>query len=386
MKTKPYFGIAGLFLLIRLFVPGHLFAAVPLAAYDDGTSAARQKVLAAAGKYQGTPYRYGGIDQRGLDCSGLVYLSFREALSVSVPRTTSALYSWAEKIEEKNLQPGDLVFFSTTGSGGVSHVGIYSGTGRFIHSASEGPQTGVMYSHLDEKYWRRTFASAGRVLPETSGVSPGAPAIAEASAVPAGAVQGTAGVSEAGGRLAPADNSAGKNAAASKGDSAQRRLLFGAGLAPSWSGPLEWNGAFRGGAAQLGLAYGVQLFGKTLLPGIELRPEWDQALGIFRMPITLSLGIDERFRVFAGPAFTVGDPVLKTPGGDRHYNGGNSWLGAIGITLAPISIEMPRGALSFYGEFAWQSYFSASGEDQNLNADFGAGMRISTGIRYMIGR
>jgi hypothetical protein len=47
---------------------------------------------------------------------------------------------------------------------------------------------------------------------------------------------------------------------------------------------------------------------------------------------------------------------------------------------------MPRGALSFYGECAWQSYFSASGEAQNLNADFGAGMRISTGIRYMIDR
>jgi probable lipoprotein NlpC len=131
---------------------------------------ARQQVLAAAGKYEHTPYRYGGLDQRGLDCSGLVYVSYRDALGVSVPRNTWSLYSWVEKVSIEDALPGDLLFFITTGNGSISHVGIFVGDGRFIHAASEGPVTGVMYSSLDERYWSRTFAGAGRALPE---VKPG---------------------------------------------------------------------------------------------------------------------------------------------------------------------------------------------------------------------
>jgi probable lipoprotein NlpC len=93
-----------------------------------------------------------------------VYLSFKEALNYSVPRSADSIFAWAEKIDTAGLQPGDLVFFVTVGSK-VSHVGIYTGEGRFIHSASEGPQTGVIYSYLDESYWKRTFKGAGRALP-----------------------------------------------------------------------------------------------------------------------------------------------------------------------------------------------------------------------------
>jgi hypothetical protein len=74
--------------------------------------------------------------------------------------------------------------------------------------------------------------------------------------------------------------------------------------------------------------------------------------------------------------------VLKTADGDRHYTGGTSWLGAAGITGAPFSMQVPGGDLSFYGELAWQSYFSEEGEDRNWNADFAAGLRFSTGLRY----
>jgi probable lipoprotein NlpC len=134
---------------------------------DAAYREARSRLLAAAGKYERTPYRYGGIDRRGLDCSGLVSLSFFDALGISVPRNAESLYSWVEKIPIDNAQPGDLVFFRTTGNGKISHVGILTGEGRFIHSASSGPVTGVIYSRLNEKYWSRTYAGAGRALPAT---------------------------------------------------------------------------------------------------------------------------------------------------------------------------------------------------------------------------
>ena len=131
------------------------------AAYHE----ARSLLLAAAGKYERTPYRYGGKDRRGLDCSGLVFVSFLDALGISVPRNAESLYSWVERIPIDNAQPGDLVFFRTTGGSRISHVGILTGEGRFIHSASSGPKTGVIYSRLDDKYWARTYAGAGRIFP-----------------------------------------------------------------------------------------------------------------------------------------------------------------------------------------------------------------------------
>jgi probable lipoprotein NlpC len=155
----------GAFLSILLAaLPGFLPGGPPLGSFSGGE--ARSKLLAAAEAYLGSPYRYGGLDRRGLDCSALVYLSFRDALGAAVPRTTGALYNWAEKIPDEARERGDLVFFRD--GGGIFHVGIYAGEGRFIHTASSGPATGVIYSRLEESFWRRRYAGAGRAL------SPGA--------------------------------------------------------------------------------------------------------------------------------------------------------------------------------------------------------------------
>ena len=161
-KFLRFFWVLGLF-----FLGTSIFAAIPISERAlQGVNAvdARLKVLAAARSLLGTPYRFGGVDRRGLDCSGFVVLSFREALNITIPRTSHSMYVWAQRIETSELKPGDLVFFVTVGQR-VSHVGIYAGGGRFIHSASAGPRTGVIYSSLSESYWRRTFRGAGRVLP-----------------------------------------------------------------------------------------------------------------------------------------------------------------------------------------------------------------------------
>jgi len=126
---------------------------------------ARYKVINAAVKYEKTPYRYGGLTNSGLDCSGFIYLSFKDALGVSLPRSSTGLYSWTENIPDGKAQPGDLLFFKTTSSGKISHVALYLGDGRFIHSASSGPKTGVIYSNFNDKYWSRNFVGAGRVFP-----------------------------------------------------------------------------------------------------------------------------------------------------------------------------------------------------------------------------
>jgi probable lipoprotein NlpC len=146
---------------VLVFPLFRLAAEPPLAGISGGD--ARAQLIKAAQKYRGVPYRYGGMNSQGLDCSGLVFLSFRDSLQVEVPRRAEDLYHWTERLEKDQIQPGDLVFFEQ--SGRIFHVGIYIGEGWFFHSASSGPKTGVMYSRLDENFWSRNYAGAGRVLP-----------------------------------------------------------------------------------------------------------------------------------------------------------------------------------------------------------------------------
>ena len=128
---------------------------------------ARLSVIESAEKYEGTPYRYGGVSASGLDCSGFLNISFMDALGVTLPRSASALYSWVIRIPIENAQPGDLVFFRTGSTNSINHVGLYLGNRRFIHAASAGSITGVIYSNLDEPYYASTYAGAGRAFPET---------------------------------------------------------------------------------------------------------------------------------------------------------------------------------------------------------------------------
>ena len=120
--------------------------------------AVHRPVLDIAASQLGTPYRYGGTTPRGFDCSGLVYYSYYRA-GIRVPRSTMAQYRHARPVALKNLQPGDLVFFKRAYRS-VSHVGIYAGNGRFIHSPSRGRV--VSYDSLHDPYWKKRLIAAGR--------------------------------------------------------------------------------------------------------------------------------------------------------------------------------------------------------------------------------
>jgi hypothetical protein len=87
--------------------------------------------------------------------------------------------------------------------------------------------------------------------------------------------------------------------------------------------------------------------------------------------------------IFAGPVFSFGDAAISTGESERHYKGGTSWLGAIGITAAPFAFKTSSGDFSPYLEAAWQHYISDN-ETRNFNADFSAGFRFSTGIKWAL--
>ena len=112
--------------------------------------------------YLGTPYRYGGCSAKGMDCSGFVYRTGIDVLALQMPRRSDALAEYAKRITDEEIQPGDLLFFNT--AGGISHVGIYIGAGKFIHSASDGPHIGVIISSIQESYWKKTYRFAGSIM------------------------------------------------------------------------------------------------------------------------------------------------------------------------------------------------------------------------------
>ncbi|BCX82331.1 hypothetical protein MIT9_P1917 [Methylomarinovum caldicuralii] len=102
------------------------------------------------------PYRYGGNDPSGFDCSGLVQFTHRR-FGLGVPRTARQQWRHACKIPAEALKPGDLLFFRPARKGW--HVGIYVGDGHFVHAPSEGKR--IQRTRLN-RYWWRHFIGAGR--------------------------------------------------------------------------------------------------------------------------------------------------------------------------------------------------------------------------------
>jgi cell wall-associated NlpC family hydrolase len=113
-------------------------------------------VVGIAMQYLGVPYRWGGADPSGFDCSGLIMYAYGK-IGVSLPHYTGAQWSMGVPVSSGDLQPGDLVFFN-----GLGHAGIYVGGGQFIHA----PHTGdvVKISSMGESWYASTYMGARRIL------------------------------------------------------------------------------------------------------------------------------------------------------------------------------------------------------------------------------
>lgn len=110
-------------------------------------------------QYEGVPYKWGGNDKGGLDCSGLVKITYQELFGLNLPRTTRKLIHEGLRVSASYLIAGDLVFFKTKPN--TNHVGIYMGDGTFMHVSSS---KGVMKSRLDNPYWQKHYWQSRRYL------------------------------------------------------------------------------------------------------------------------------------------------------------------------------------------------------------------------------
>jgi len=132
----------------------------PMATLQNFTSRASELAMHAMGLL-GIDYKFGGNSpDQGLDCSGLVRHVFKEVWGTQLPRTSVEISNVGKQVDHNDMQPGDLVFYNTL-KRGFSHVGIYLGDNKFIHSPSTGGK--VRIESMDIGYWKTRFDGARRI-------------------------------------------------------------------------------------------------------------------------------------------------------------------------------------------------------------------------------
>lgn len=175
--------LIGTMLSALMFVPG-LSSAEPSVGYHDmdtllverglidrladarsaASHHASQLVISAMG-FLGVPYRYGGNSaDTGFDCSGFVRAVYEQSVGKILPRRADEQAAATRVIDRQELKPGDLVFFNTMRRA-FSHVGIYVGDGKFIHSPRKGSE--VRVEDMRVAYWQTRFNGARRVIDNT---------------------------------------------------------------------------------------------------------------------------------------------------------------------------------------------------------------------------
>jgi len=137
-----------------------LATVVALTSFATGASAASQ-LESTVDKLVGIKYRYGGTTTKGFDCSGFTSYVFNK-VGIKLLRSSREQATMGIKVDRDDLRPGDLVFFNTFGKR-ISHVGIYLGDGKFVHSSSK---RGVRISSMSEKYYVKRYVTSRRVLSE----------------------------------------------------------------------------------------------------------------------------------------------------------------------------------------------------------------------------
>lgn len=128
---------------------------------DNKLDAPSEALLSEARSWLGVPYKYGGNDRSGVDCSGFVLQVYQRALDIPLPRTSREQHKYCTATSKERLIPGDLIFFaSDKDRETVAHVGIFMGDNMMIHASTS---KGVIISDITSSYYARNYAGSGVV-------------------------------------------------------------------------------------------------------------------------------------------------------------------------------------------------------------------------------
>lgn len=343
LKIKLFL-VTALALFMMCFLPIKCFSQTELS--ESESRVYREKLVAEAKKYVGSPYVRGATGPDTFDCSGLIYTVAQESIHYQLPRTVKAMYSYVKIVPDEQREIGDLVFFKTTGDSSISHVGLYIGKGQFISAVSDGPNTGVIVSSLKESYWKNHYACTGKFL-------------------------SSANYEQSEAELAK------KEAEAAKGFGTFTDSLS---LMGTFTG--DWSLAtqdqfmpnFRGLSNEASIVYN----GAVLSPGAGVILRWNYGVGAFQVPLVFSLFFGNYVRVYAGPVFTFGNCNL--PGSSKEIEP-SIFPGILGVTFNTPSFTKGKFKVQIIQDICYTVFNNTSNAALSPLQSVTAGLEFCTGVR-----
>lgn len=364
-----------------------LFIMTPAILDAENISAAqsrayREKLVEEAKKYIGAPYVRGATGPNAFDCSGLVYTVSHDAIGFQLPRTVKAIYSFVKIVPAEQREPGDLVFFRTTGDGSVSHVGLYVGNNQFISAVSDGPNTGVILSSLKENYWKTHYAASGKFLPAVNGYDADKN-IASKNADKTLAKKNKSDEKD------EAEKKVHKNISTelvfqdsfmtySENGSFSDHLAFAAYSTVDWSVFTEKKVMpnFRGVSSEADVIYR----GKIFSPGVGLILRWNYGVSAFQMPVIFSLNAGDFLRVYAGPLFSFGQ--ASCPDSDTDIKSA-VFPGVIGFSFSFPSFTKGDLKIQLVQDICYSVYNNMSNAALAPLKAASSGLEFCTGVRVV---
>lgn len=319
----------------------------------------RAEIVAKAKTYIGCPYKLGATGPNSFDCSGLIYTVFKDVANIQLPRSAKAIYSAVKIVSSSDLEEGDLIFFHTGETNTINHVGIYIGRNQFIHAASAGSNLGVIVSSLTEKYYKKTYAAIGKVLPSAKKNELEEEIIFEESTDEE--------------KISQSKNDESKN------NSFLSNLTFDASLSCDWSFwlPNKFLINYRG----ISLTTMARYTKWALKPGIGTILRWNQGTQVFQLPILFSLNFNDYVGIYVGPVISFGNP--KVPETNTQI-AGSFFPGVIGISLNTPAIKIKKVYLSFCHDFIYTVYNQQDGAALTISDSFNSGFVFSTGVKISL--
>ncbi len=328
----------------------------------------REKFVDEIKTHVGAPYEYGAVGPDSFDCSGLIYFSAQKSIQVQLPRTAKAIYNYVRIIPDEKREIGDLLFFKTTSSSTISHIGVYIGNDQFISAISDGQNTGTIVSSLNQDYWKGRYISTGQFLPSGRDEYKSGTTLAETQMQES--VFDEANFSTAGSGSFAATGTTGTPR------SFEDNLIFDTSVFFDWSllSPRQFVFRYRGIDAGFHASYA----GWKLNPGAGFFLRFNAGLDTFQLPVILSLSMNDYIRVYAGPVFTFKSVTLIDT--DKEIKG-SIFPGIIGVSFSTPKWNIGKVGLQAVQDISYTVYNKMDGAALPFVESLAAGLVMYTGIR-----
>ena len=335
----------------------------------------REKFVAESKKYVGCPYVYGATGPDSFDCSGLIYYVANQALGLQLPRTSKAMYSFCKVVPKEKMEEGDLLFFKTNNTASITHVGIYIGGSQFISAISDGPNSGVIISSLDQEYWKPKYVGCGQFLASGKGKSSTVKRNFDDEQNFNSSDSKTAKKSAQNSNT----NFAGSSFYNPDVDFLDS-LTFDGIVACGWSlfSPNEFMLKWRG----LNFETNVRISKWVLEPGFGFGIRYNYGIDVVQIPLIFSATLNDYVRFYAGPVITFGNPKMIST--EKEISS-SFFPGILGVTFSTPSFSINKAKVQFIQDVSYTVFNNPDNAALSFIESASAGIVMFTGIKVTLG-